>query len=37
LLEELAARKQRTPIAALWTGQNERRTAAHPRVHMRSH
>jgi hypothetical protein len=37
LLEELAARKEQTPISALWTGQKERRTAAHPRVHMRSH
>jgi hypothetical protein len=37
LREELAERKQQTPIAAHWTGKNERRTAAHPRVHMRSH
>lgn len=36
LWEELAARKQQTPIATHWTGINERRTAAHPRVHMRS-
>ena len=37
LREELAERKQQTPIAEHWTGQKERRTAAHPRVHMRSH
>ena len=37
LLEELTARKQSSPITPHWTGTNERRTAAHPRVHMRSH
>jgi hypothetical protein len=37
LQEELAARKQLSPIAAHWTGTNERRSATHPRVHMRAH
>jgi hypothetical protein len=36
LLEELEARKQQSPNTAHWSGTNERRTAAHPRVHMRS-
>jgi hypothetical protein len=37
LLDELAAKKQLTPIAAQWVGNHERRTAKNPRVHLRAH
>ena len=37
LLDELAAKKQLTPIAAQWAGNHERRTTKNPRVHLRAH